>query len=135
MITSESTLRVRYGETDRMGYAYYGYYPFYYEVGRTDLLRSFGVTYKQLEEQGILLPVTTLQVKYMIPAQYDDILTIKTFVKELPSVRIHFSYEIFNSENVLINKGETTLVFMESKTRKPIKCPEFLLQKFAPYFQ
>ena len=134
MLSSEIQLRVRYGETDRMGYAYYGNYPLYYEVGRTELMRNYGLTYKELEDSGILLPVADLHVDYYSPALYDELLTIRTSILELPTVKISFLYEIFNSTNQLINKGTTTLVFVDSKTRKPCRPPRHFIDSILTYF-
>ena len=124
MISCDVQLRVRYGETDRMGYAYYGFYPLYYEVGRTELLRQYGLTYKELEDSGILLPVADMHVDYYSPAQYDELLTVRTIIKEKPGVKIVFTYEIYNSKNELINKATTTLVFVKANNRKPCRPPK-----------
>ena len=134
MISTEIQLRVRYGETDRMGYAYYGNYPLYYEVGRTELMRKYELTYKELEDSGILLPVADMHVDYYSPALYDELLTIKASVIKLPSVRISFLYEVFNSTNQMINKATTTLVFVDAKTRKPCRPPFHFLEKIKPFF-
>ena len=134
MFTFETKLRVRYGETDQMGYVYYGNYPLYYEVGRTELMRQFGFPYKKIEELGIMLPVKSLDVKYFKPAVYDDLLTIKTIIQEIPKARITFYYEIFNENNDLLNQGTTTLVFVDEKTRKPRRAPEKLTEQLKPYF-
>ncbi|HEY9123703.1 MAG TPA: thioesterase family protein [Bacteroidales bacterium] len=124
MLSSEVKIRVRYGETDRMGYLYYGNYPLYYEVGRTELLRKHGFAYKILEDSGILLPVADMKVEYYFPALYDEELTVKTSILKKPGVKIEFLYEIFNSENLLINKATTTLVFVKASDRKPCKPPK-----------
>jgi acyl-CoA thioester hydrolase len=124
MISCDVQIRVRYGETDRMGYAYYGFYPLYYEVGRTELLRQYGLTYKELEDDGILLPVADLHVEYSNPAYYDELLTVRTTIKEKPGVKINFFYEVYNSKNELINKASTTLVFVRAKDRKPCRPPK-----------
>jgi len=134
MIIQESKVRVRYGETDKMGYCYYGIYAQYFEIGRTELMRRFGLTYKEIEDKGIMLPVLSLNVKYIKPAYYDDELTIKTFLTSLPSVRIEFLYEIYNQRNELLNRGDTTLVFIDALTRKPRKAPIEFLKTLAPYF-
>lgn len=127
MIQFNTSIRVRYGETDKMGYVYYGNYAQYFEVGRVELLRSLGVSYKSLEETGIMLPVSSMDIKYIKPAFYDDLLTIKTFVEEVPGVKIKFRYETYNQEEVLLNIAETTLVFVDMKSGRPIKCPGKLL--------
>ena len=113
MIINESKVRVRYGETDKMGYCYYGVYAQYFEIGRTELMRQYGLTYKKIEDAGIMLPVLSLNVKFIKPAFYDDELTIKTYLTKLPLVRIEFLYEIYNQHNELLNNGETTLVFID----------------------
>ncbi len=134
MYIAESQVRVRYGESDRMGYAYYGYYPLYYEVGRTEMMRSLGLAYKEMEDNGIILPVISLQTNYLAPAYYDDLLTVKTILKEMPGVRIRFDYEIYNEKGEKLNFGETTLVFTDAKTRKPRRPPEYFLKRLAEYF-
>jgi acyl-CoA thioester hydrolase, YbgC/YbaW family len=134
MYNTETQIRVRYGESDRMGYVYYGNYPLYYEVGRTEMLRSLGLTYKDMEDNGIILPVISLKIHYEAPALYDDLLTVKTYLKEMPSVRIRFDYEIFNEKGERLNYGETTLVFTDAKTRKPRRPPEYFLEHLKPYF-
>lgn len=129
MFVYETNIRVRYGETDQMGYAYYGVYPLYYEIGRTDMLRSLGLSYKEMEASGILLPVSSLSIKYIKPAYYDDLLTLRTMIKKLPQSKLEFEYEIYNSDNELINKGETTLVFFSAASRKPIQAPNNFLKE------
>ncbi|MDY6801150.1 MAG: thioesterase family protein [Bacteroidota bacterium] len=134
MFIYKTQLRVRYGETDKMGYVYYGNYPLYYEVGRTELMRHFGFPYKKIEEMGIILPVKNLDVKYYKPAVYDDLLTIKTIIKELPKAKITFYYEIYNENEELLNQGETTLVFVDENSRKPRRAPDELIKQLKPYF-
>jgi acyl-CoA thioester hydrolase len=135
MFTFESQIRVRYGETDKMGYVYYGNYPLYYEVGRTELMRNFGFSYKKIEDMGIVLPVKTLDVKYHKAAMYDDLLTLKTTIKEMPGVRITFYYEVLNEKKELLNEGTTMLIFVDEKTRRPRKAPDELLKKLEQYFK
>ncbi|OQX97658.1 MAG: hypothetical protein B6I20_12190 [Bacteroidetes bacterium 4572_117] len=106
MIVHNSKVRVRYGETDKMGYAYYGIYPQYYEIGRTEMIRSFDLSYKKLEEDGIMLPVLSLEIKYIKPAFYDDLLTIKTKLVKMPSIRIQFECEVYNQNDELLNIGK-----------------------------
>ena len=119
MYTSETTVRVRYGETDQMGYVYYGFYAMYYEVARVESLRKLGLTYKALEAQGIIMPVLENKSKYIAPAYYDELLRIVCVVREKPGVRIRFNYEIFNEENKLIHIGETLLVFVDRRLPNP----------------
>ncbi len=129
MFTSTTQIRVRYAETDKMGYVYYGNYAQYFEVGRVEGLRSLGLSYKKMEEEGIMLPVLEYQIKYFKPAFYDDLLTIKTTIVEIKGARIYFEYETLNLENELLNKGTTTLVFVNMKTNKPCQPPDWFLDK------
>ncbi len=134
MYRSETKLRVRYGETDQMGYAYYGNYAEYYEVGRVEALRQLGLTYKKLEEEGILLPVYEFNIKYFKPAYYDDELNLVTIVSELPGTRFRFSYEMFNAKKEKLNEGQVTLVFIDKRTGKPCVAPGYVLEKIRKYF-
>lgn len=134
MLTYEFKLRVRYAETDQMGYVYYGNYATYYEVARVEMLRELGLRYKDLERAGILMPVLENKSKYIKPARYDDFLTIKTYIKHKPQMRIRFEYEIFNEEQALIHIGETTLVFFDSKTSKTVHVPPAIMKIIEPYF-
>lgn len=134
MYSSETTVRVRYAETDQMGYVYYGNYAMYYEVGRVESLRQLGLSYKSLEGMGTMMPVLENHSRYKAPARYDELLTIRTTIKEMPGVRITFFYEIYNEEKKLVNEGETQLVFIDMKTNRPRKAPEAMLQVLAPFF-
>lgn len=129
-ITNEIKIRVRYSETDQMAYVYYGNYAQYFEVARVEWLRKLGLSYKKLEEDGIMLPVLKLEVNYHKPAKYDDLLTIKTTVKKKPLVKIEFDFEIFNEENELLTTGYTSLVFIDMKRNRPTKAPKNILQLF-----
>ena len=132
--SAKTQLRVRYGETDKMGVVYYGNYPLYFEVGRTALLREFDMTYRDIEDEGIILPVVSLNVKYHRPAHYDDLLTITTTLREMPAVKIVFDYQIHNEAGDLLAEGDTILVFTNQETRRPCRAPESLIQKLKPYF-
>ena len=134
MFISEVKIRVRYGETDRMGYAYYGHFAEYFEVARVEALRALGINYKDVEDSGIILPVYTFSVKFFKPAYYDDMLTIKTTIKEIQQARIYFEYETYNEKKELLNKGETTLVFIDTKSNKPTSPPENFIEKIKKYF-
>ena len=127
-----TTVRVRYGETDQMGYCYYGNYAQYFEIGRVEALRSIGIRYKNLEEEGIMLPVLDLQIKYISPAKYDDLLTIETTIQEVKGSRIFFNYKIYNEFEKEIVLAHTTLVFVSKETMRPIKAPESLLKAIEP---
>lgn len=118
-----TTLRVRYGETDQMGYSYYGNYAQYFEVGRVEALRELGMSYKSLEDRGIMLPVSHFEVNYKAPARYDDALLITTHVSELKGPRLIFHYEI-HVDDLLVATASTTLVFVSKETMRPIAPPE-----------
>ncbi len=135
MLKSETKIRVRYGETDQMGYVYYGNYPLYYEVARSAMVRDIGWSYKTMEANGIMMPVASMNIKYIRPAFYDDELTVKVWVKKMPSVRMEFEYEVYNEQKVLLNKGDTTLVFVDMKTLKPTDPPAAFLKLIEPYFK
>ena len=128
MKKSATKTRVRYSETDQMGVVYHGNYAQFFELGRTEWLRSLGVTYKEMEVSGIMLPVISLQCNFIKPALYDDVLTIHTFLKKEPLVKIEFDYEIKNQDTELLCTGNTVLAFMNSNTKKPTRCPDYLLK-------
>ncbi len=118
-------LRVRYAEVDSMGYVYHGNYASYYEVGRTELMRNMGSSYKKLEDEGVMLPVIHLECHFIRPARYDDELSILTRIQRFTRTQITFSYRIYNQNNHLINEGLTTLVFVDRSTMKPRKAPDW----------
>ena len=134
MYTSETQIRVRYAETDQMGYVYYGNYATYYEVGRVEALRNLGFIYRELETAGIVMPVIESKFRYLKPAVYDEQLTIKVTIPVQPGARIIFTYEIRNDNGILINTGETTLVFIDKDTGRPKRIPETLQNLFRPFF-
>lgn len=134
MYKSETHIRVRYGETDQMGYVYYGNYAMYYEVARVESLRQLGLSYKELEEMGVIMPVVETHSRFIAPGRYDNLLRIVTTLREKPGVRIKFEYEIFNEENALIHTGETLLVFIDKRNNKPCRPPEAMQKVLAPYF-
>ncbi len=134
MYISETTVRVRYAETDKMGYVYYGNYMQYYEVGRVEALRSLGSSYKEMEENGVMLPVFSCNIKYLKPAVYDDLLVIKTIIKEMPTAKILFDYEIYNQKNELLNTASTALVFINMATNKPCAAPASFIEKIKKFF-
>jgi acyl-CoA thioester hydrolase len=134
MFRFETHIRVRYGEVDQMGYVYYGNYALYYEVARVESLRHLGITYKEIEETGIMMPVLESRSKFIGPASYDEDLRIVTYIREKPGVKVKFDYEIYGQENNLIHQGETILVFVDKLTRKPCRPPEMLQQVLQSYF-
>lgn len=123
MISNETTVRVRYGDTDQMSYVYYGKYAEYFEIGRTELIRSLGLPYKKMEEEGVMLPVSELNIRYYKAAKYDDLLTIRTSVKQFPTVKLLTEYEIFNENKELLTKGTVLLVFVSIKTGRVTQIP------------
>ena len=128
--------RIRYADTDQMGYAYYGNYPKYYEIGRVELIRSLGFSYKSFEvELGIVLPVVNLEARYIKPAFYDDEITIDTQITKLPGKMITFDHLIYNEDQELINKGIVKLFFIDMKTNKRVSSPEVLINNLKPYFE
>lgn len=135
MVVSETKVRVYYEDTDKMGVVYYGVYPRYYEVGRTEMIRQLGFSYKNMEESGILLPARSLNVNYLKSAYYDDLLTIRTIVEQLPKVKFPIKTEIYNQEGELINQGETVLAFFDANTNKPCRAPEYFLEAISKYFK
>ena len=134
MYTTETSIRVRYAETDQMQYVYYGNYAMYYEVARVESLRQLGLTYKELEAMGIIMPVLENHSYFIAPALYDELLRIVVTIPEKPTVRIRFHCEIFNGTNTLIHRGETLLAFVNQKTGRPCRPPDAFVRVLAPYF-
>lgn len=134
MYSFETNIRVLYADTDKMGFVYYGNYPRYYEIARVEAFRSLGYPYVEMENEGVGMPVLDMSVKYHKPAKYDDLLTVKVTVPEMPRARILFQYEVTNEAKVLINTGTTTLAFMQLSTGRPVKMPERLQIALSPYF-
>jgi acyl-CoA thioester hydrolase len=135
MYQSETSVRVRYGETDQMAYVYYGNYAMYYEVARVESFRQLGVTYKELEAMGVMMPVLEYHSKFLAPGRYDEVLRIVTTIQDKPTVKIKFSFEIFNEQNQLINQGEALLAFINMSTGRPCRPPELLMKPLEPYFK
>ncbi|MEM8999927.1 MAG: thioesterase family protein [Bacteroidota bacterium] len=129
MKNNEVSFRVRYNETDQMGVVYHGNYAQYLELGRVSWLRALGITYRSMEENGILLPVIYLQIEYKKSAKYDDLITVETHLKNRPMVKIAFDYKIYNDSRELLAEAKTVLAFIDKQTNKPIRCPEYILQK------
>ncbi|MBT8231521.1 MAG: acyl-CoA thioesterase [Saprospiraceae bacterium] len=128
--------RVRYAETDKMGYLYYGHYAKYYEIGRVEALRNLGLSYKSMEDElGVMLPVLSLESRFRLPAYYDENVEIKTILTTLPNKMIVFNHELYNEANKLINTAEVKLFFVDMKSNKRISCPQSLLEKLKPYFE
>lgn len=134
MFRGETKIRVRYGETDRMGYVYYGNYAEYFEVARVEALREIGFSYREMEDRGIFLPVFDFSIRYHKPAFYDDIITIVTEIREVPGVRMTFHHLCYNVVGDLINTGRVTLVFIDGKKKRPAAPPEWFLKEMKKYF-
>ncbi len=136
MIEHETFIRVRYGETDQMGYCYYGNYAQYYEVGRAELIRSIGLSYKNMElEHGILMPVMSMNIRFVRPALYDENLRIVTSLRKIPDKTMTFYSDIFNEKNEMVNGGYVRLGFILADKTKSLEAPKFLLEKLTPYFE
>ncbi len=136
MYEFNTQVRVRYAEADPMNVVYYGNYAQYFEVGRVESLRNLGISYKGIEDMGIMLPVVELNIKYLRPAKYDDLLTIKSQIKELPTEhKIIFDQEIYNEEGKLLTIGKVKLYFMDSKLGKRASMPAVMLEKLSTYFR
>ncbi len=131
----EIEIRVRYGETDQMGYLYYGNYAQYYEVGRAEAIRSLGLSYRAMEEElKILMPVMTLNMRYVRPAHYDDLLTVRTQVRHLPASTINFHVEVYNEKAALVNGGMVKLCFIDAENKQSVPAPPLLIEKLQPFF-
>jgi len=135
MFKHETEVRVRYSETDKMSFVYYGHYAQYFEVGRVEALRALGFPYKSLEDRGIMLPVTDFSIRFLKPAVYDDVLLVNTTISEMPRVKIRFDYEIFRKDDLaLLTMGNTTLVFVDMKSGRPARCPSDMSKVLEPFF-
>ncbi len=135
MFTHKTQIRVRYAETDKMGYLYYGHYPKYYEIGRVEALRALGLSYREMEdEDGIMLPVMTLNMRFVRPAYYDDLVTVESTIRTLPNKFITFHVEIFNEKGKLVNGGMVKLCFVDKERNVSVPAYEKLLEKLRPYF-
>ncbi|MFL9482656.1 acyl-CoA thioesterase [Chitinophagaceae bacterium LWZ2-11] len=135
MYESQTQVRVRYAETDQMGVVYYGNYAQYFEVGRVESIRQLGYTYKDIEEQGVIMPVVEMNIKYLRSAMYDDLITIKSTLRELSQDhRIEYFQEVFNEQGKLLTTGKVVLYFLDAKTKQKTNMPKVLKDKIAPYF-
>ena len=135
MITCENNIQVRYDEVDKMGYVYHGNYARYFHISRTELMRKVGICDKELESRNIILPVIEMNIRYIKPVYYDDVITIRTKLLELPETRMKFSHEVINEQEELINIANSTLVFVDSNSRKPVIIPDIILKKLENYLK
>lgn len=134
MRKNKISFTVRYGETDQMGVVYHGNYAQYLELGRLSWLKNLDVSYKKMEETGVILPVISLQINFKKSALYDDTITVVTKLKKKPSVKIEFDYEIYNENDELLVTANTVLAFLNKETKRPIKCPDYVLKKIDDYY-
>lgn len=134
MLTHETQIRVCYADTDKLGVVYYGTYPRFYEIARTELLRNYGISYREIEENGLVWPVRSLNITYLKSAYYDDLLTVRSSVEEIPYVRLKIKTEIFNAQKELINHGEVVLISTNPITGKAMRTPKWLIEKFEEFF-
>jgi acyl-CoA thioester hydrolase len=135
MIVGKIELRVRYSDTDKMGYLYYGRYANFYEVARVELFRSLGFSYRTLENEGVGMPVINMNSKFIHPLKYDELVSVKTYIKEKPSSVITFEYEIFNEKKILANIGKTKLTFINLKKNKVVRLPKKLEEIIIKSFE
>jgi acyl-CoA thioester hydrolase len=136
MFVSETRIRVRYAETDQMDVVYHGNYAQYFEVGRAESIRQLGFTYKDMEAMGIIMPIVEWHAKFIRPAHYDDLLTVKTILRELPADhRIEFHQEVYNEKEKLLTSGRVVLYFLSADTREKVQMPEKLKEKLMPFFE
>ena len=135
MYTTTTQIRIHYALTDQMGMVYHGHYAQFYEIGRSEAIRNLGYSYKDIEAMGIIMPVVDIHSRFLRPAKYDDLITVKTTLRELPlHHKIVFHSEIYNQEETLLNTGDVTLYFMEAQQMKRCEMPAALKDKLAPYF-
>lgn len=134
MFQTSIQVRVRYAETDQMGYVYYGNYATYYEVARVEALRTLGLSYKELEEKGVMMPVLENRSKFLLPGKYDELLTVKVSILKMPAVKIIFNYDIYNESDQLIHEGETTLAFINMESGRPVRMPEEMQKLLSQFF-
>ena len=135
MYITETQIRIHYALTDQMGMVYHGHYAQFYEIGRAEAIRQIGYTYKDIEAMGIIMPVVDIHSRFLSPAKYDDLVTVKTILKELPlHHKIVFHHEIYNEQDELLNTGDITLYFMDAKTMKRCEMPGELREKLFRYF-
>ncbi|GAA3791633.1 thioesterase family protein [Corallibacter vietnamensis] len=128
-VFDEIPIRIRYGETDQMGVVHHGNYALYLEIGRTEWLRKKGISYKSMEDNGVMLPVISMNINFKKSILYDDVITVRTQLKRAPSVKIEFNYEIRSETGIVLATANTVLAFVDMKTKRPIKCPEYILEK------
>jgi len=135
MYSHDTEIRVRYGETDQMGYLHHSNYALYYEAARVELMRALGFPYGEMEKAGILMPVLNLGCKFIGPVWYDELVTVKATILEMPTTRMKLLYEIFNEQGKKVNEGNTELCFVDANRRRPMRCPDNIAQLMKPHFK
>lgn len=130
-MTHETQIRVRYGEVDAMGFVYHSHYVEYFDVARSEMMRELGMPNSEIERAGVMLPVLKVEIDYKNPALYDDLLTIRTTLREIPKVKIKFEYEVFRENGECITTGAVTLAFMHADTKRACRCPQYLIEKLS----
>ena len=134
MLVNETKLRVQYYETDQMGVVHHSNYIRYFETGRTELMRHIGLSYTDLEKSGIVMPIANVEAQFFYPAHYDDIICIKSYIKEIPKARVTFYYEVYNEQGKLLAEGSTTSAFVNKATGRPQRAPERMIQTLSEHF-
>jgi len=134
MLWHDTQLRVRYADTDQMGYVYYGKYAEYFEVGRVELIRHLGIPYTQIEAQGIMMPVAELHIAYKVPARYDELLRIRSCIPEIPRGSLLTTYEVYKEQGELSATGEVRLAFIDMQRQRPVRVPDFILQAVSKHW-
>lgn len=134
MYSHTEKIRVRYGETDQMGYLWHGNYALYYEQARTEMMRTLGLSYAELERQGVMLPLREIALKYYRPARYDELLSVTASIVKMPSVKMEIGYQICGEAGALLNEGSTTLVFVDAQSRRPVRPPQIFTERLLPFF-
>jgi len=134
MFSHSTKIRIAYGHTDKMGFLFHGHYPHFFSVARTEAIRSLGMSYKQLEDRGIIMPVAKLQMHFIRPAAYDDVLRFETTVRLLEKDRISFHYNVFKEDERICTRATVNLVFMDAKIHERVNMPDELMNKLSPYF-
>jgi acyl-CoA thioester hydrolase len=135
MLVHETQLRVQYYETDQMGVVHHSNYVRYFEIGRTELMRHIELSYKEVEDAGTVMPITDIKVRYFFPAHYDELISIKSSIKEMPKARMVFHYEIYNEQGKLLADGSATLAFVNKTTGRPQRTPEALINILSQYLK
>jgi acyl-CoA thioester hydrolase len=133
LISYDTQIRVRYKDTDQMGIMHHSNYIVMYEQARTEWLRDMGLTYAEIERRGIMSPIIEVQSRYLAPAFYDDVLTVRVFLDEMPMVKLVVRSEVYNGKGELINRGSVTLGFMSAETRRPCRAPEWFMTTLEQY--